>query len=233
MRSGFCSRDQDHLTHDRCRLDGCSCPKHDADVLAKAAALTERPDIAQCSMCGSTNKTESANGLPCAGPWHGPTFFDRFIQDGMLTNMVERAVWLSEQISEAATALPEAEQSLRILHRLREATRTLAQVDAALVTHLYLAGEHGDVTVEGLPPVKVVRRKDRKNWDSRGAVFDYLRTRVAQADGEYPDPTAVAEWVLELVGVSYCRTTALKAAGLQPQDYCTETPGSLSVTFVE
>lgn len=143
--------------------------------------------------------------------------------------VVRYAEWVGEGLDLAALT---AEDALRMLHRLREATTALAEIDAVLSRHIYLSGEHGDVRLDGLPAARVVRGRDRKNWDGRGAAFAYVDRQLASSDGEVPDPAAVVAWVLEVVGVGYCRTTALKAAGLDPESYCDSAPGKVRVEFV-
>lgn len=206
MRSGFCS-DGDKR-HDRCRLDSCSCPQHDADLKAKAAALVA-PEVAELLEPGESPRP--------------------------LWDAVAEVAFAALHVTKEATGLSDLppEEALRVLYGLRDAIDNLRDVDAALVQHLYLHGEHGDVRVEGLPAARVQRNRDRKAWDERGAVRDYVNHQIVSNDGELPDPLQVVEWVLNVVGVNYCRVTPLKAAGLDPKDYCTETPGSLSVAFFD
>lgn len=234
MRSGFCSllscsKNQRGATHDRCRMESCSCTWHDEDVKVKAAALTDETPLVVM-----TKDPDATTALVAAAMKMGrggePPASD-------LLEAIMAVSIAAEHLTRAATDLPDAEQSLRLLHLLRKAIDHARDVDAALVQHIYLAGEHGDVRVEGLPPAKVQRARDRKNWDERGAVFAYLERRLDEHtfehDGEYPDPSTVASWVLEVVGVSYCRVTPLRDRGLDPADFCDETPGRISVQFAD
>lgn len=202
-RSGFCSPCEGPIpgaTHDRCRLTGCSCVVHDADLLAKSAELTEAP----------------AEPRP-------------------LWDAVAEVAFAALHVTKEATSLSELppEEAMRILYGLRDAIDHLRDVDAALVQHIYLHGEHGDVRLEGLPPAKVTRGRDRKDWDARGAAFAYVDSKMVERHGETPDPAEVASWVLEVVGASYCRVTPLRAVGLDPEAFCESSPGRLSVTFTD
>lgn len=199
MRSGHCSNGD--TGHARCRMASCSCPQHDADTLARSAALTETPTV------------EASELDPVA----------------ILNTLSEAAA----DLSEAVTAVLDPEAALLILHRLRGILATLGQVDAHLVTTAYLYGEHGDVRVEGLPPAKVTRGRERKAWDSRGAAFAYVDRKIRAAGGVTPDPSEVAAWVLDVIGASYCKVTPLRDVGLDPTDFCTESPGRLGVQFLE
>lgn len=124
------------------------------------------------------------------------------------------------------------EDALRHLYALRASIELLQALDATLVQRAYLAGEHGDVQIEGLPAARVQRGRERKKWDSRGATFAYLDRKLSET-GEVPDPSDVATWLLEVLGVSYLRVTALRAAGLEPDEYCETAPGKISVQFVD
>lgn len=241
MRSGFCSIDlcTDETrgpTHDRCRKDDCSCGWHGEDVKAKAAALvdpepTKRPDgeidwtdperIESLATVIATAPREHAKNLARGGPVSEST--------AAIMTLTTVAARLSEVLADA----PDPEESLRLLYELRKASRLIADIDAELVRTAYLSGEHGDVRIEGLPPARVQRGKVRKEWDSRQAAMDYVQHQVVMNDGELPDPLQVAAWVLDVVGVSYCRVTPMRDAGLDVADYCTESPGRISVQFTD
>lgn len=207
MRTGWCTActpERVGPQHGRGCPDWCSCDWHQG-IPAKAATPTQ----------AELNEDDPQTALAVA---------------------VEIAVRAGENLASASLAIgPDlsAEDALRRLHRLRQAIEQCQLVDAALVRHIYLNGEHGDVSLDGLPVAKVTRGRDRKSWDSRGAVFAYLDQRLSGADGELPDPMDVAAMVLDLVGVGYVRVTPLRSAGLDPDAFCDSSPGRLSVTFVE
>lgn len=207
MRSGRCSGDDSE--HKRCRMASCSCPQHDGDLKAKAAALVDSlPTIAASR--GSTVPTT-------------PTGIEK-LEAGvdLLDGEVRRA--------------KDGDSALRLLYDLRQVLGSLHVLEASLIQTAYLHGEHGDVRIEGLPPVKVTRGRDRREWDPRGAVFAYLGAKLEAVEGEYPDPRTVADWVMEVLPANAstsCKVTALRAAGIEPKDYCIESPGRLTVTFTE
>lgn len=150
-----------------------------------------------------------------------------------LATAVEMAAVLADQINTAALdGIPDADwiEALRILHRLRDALDTLRSVDAGLVRHIYLTGEHGDTDVPGLGRVKVARGRDRRDWDGRAVVQAVLDKQMEKRGGEMPnEPWEVAEWLLEVLPVDRPRITPLRALGLDPKAFCTDRPGPLGV----
>jgi hypothetical protein len=123
------------------------------------------------------------------------------------------------------------EDAIRLLDQLRPAIATLRQVDSLLARRAYLAGPHGrDVAVlDGIGPVSITRTADRKRWDERGVARAVIDAKMADSTGESPDPWDVAEWLLEVVSVGYCRVTPLRALGLEPEAFCDVEPGNISV----
>lgn len=124
------------------------------------------------------------------------------------------------------------EEAIRLLDRLRSATETIKTMDSLITRHVYLTGEHGDHIIEGLGKVKVSRSRDRRAWDERGVAQAVLDAHMEERSGEMPtDLWDVAEWLLEVYGVSYCRVTPLRAMGLDPAAFCEDTPGKPTVTI--
>jgi len=123
------------------------------------------------------------------------------------------------------------EAATRALADLRDGIETARQVDSLLVRHIYLHGPHGKNAAEldGIGPVSIGRSQERKNWDERGVARAVIDARMADTAGEAPDPWDVAEWLLEVYGVSYCRVTPLRALGLEPKAFCEEIPGKPTV----
>lgn len=203
MRSGFCAVGQDHLTHDRCRLDGCSCPHHVVEAELDARAATAKDE----------SETPS------------------------LEDAVEVFVLAAEQVNRAALELardPKPDDVLRRLHRLRAGLKHAQSVEAGLVRSAYLNGEHGNVQVDGLPPAKVTRGRDRTKWDERGVAQAVLDVHMAELGGVAPaDPWTVVEWLLAVYGVQYVRVTPLREMGLEPEAFCDSVPGKISVQFIE
>lgn len=126
------------------------------------------------------------------------------------------------------------QDAIRYLADLRDATDHIGAVTAGLTRHVYLTGEHGDVDVDGVGRVKIARARDRKEWDSRGAVFAYIDARMVAREGELPDPTDVAEWVMDVLPATAstsCKVTPLRAVGLDPKAFCEDKPGKIGVTL--
>lgn len=119
--------------------------------------------------------------------------------------------------------------AVRQLDQLRQALWDARAIESALVHHIYMTGEHGDQEVDGIGMVKVTRSRDRRHWDERGVARAVIDARMADSDGTAPDPWDVAEWLLEVYGVDYCRVTPLRALGLEPKAFCDDTPGTPSV----
>lgn len=149
-----------------------------------------------------------------------------------LTQAVELFAAAADRLSETAhrelmgTSWTDA---VHLLDRLRAAGRTGAQVDAALVRHIYLTGEHGKRVIDGIGEINVARSRDRTKWDERGVARAVIDARMADSVGELPDPWDVAEWLLEVYGVSYCRVTPLRALGIEPKAFCEDEPGKPTV----
>lgn len=117
------------------------------------------------------------------------------------------------------------------LAKLRRATALLSSLDALIVKHLYLKGEYGKRTIDGLGEVWITRTRDGEKWATTEAVREYVAQKILANDGEMPDPDQVLEWVLEVVPASKLRVTPLRAVGLDVDEYRTSTPGKPSVTL--
>jgi hypothetical protein len=203
VRSGFCGIGNPPDSHARCRMDECSCACHEAVTIERDETFAGEPQLLIR------------------------------VQRSLASSLSDLAI-MAQQVGKSALRMDEisAEGALRCLHDLRSSLRLLNQVDANLCTRAYIAGEHGEVRVDGIPPAKVQRGRNRKDWDERGAVFAYVDAKMRERDGELTDPAEVASWVLEVLS-GHCRVTPLRAAGLDVSDYCTESPGKIGVTFVE
>lgn len=127
------------------------------------------------------------------------------------------------------------QDAIRVLARIRKVLETIRVVDADLVRHIYLTGEHGDQELEGLGRVRVVRGKERIRWESRSAVFAYLDSMMVEQGGEIPEPAQVAEWVMEVLPANAStsvKVSGLKRVGIDPRSFCEESPGALAVQFL-
>lgn len=199
-----------------------------------------------CSACANSETTgfRSPTHVRCRMPSCSCLGHDQDVKDKAaalvepartLAGEVEMLALTASVLSSAAVGLDlPAEDALRLLHQLRSALSAIRDVEAVLVTHIYVTGEHGDVQVADLPMAKVVRRRDRKVWDGRGIARAVVDARMTERGFEVPsDPMDVADWLLEVLAVSYARVTQLRAMGLDPEEFCETTPGSLSVTFAD
>jgi len=124
------------------------------------------------------------------------------------------------------------EHWLIVLRDLRRVIEQLRTLDAGLVRHIYLTAEHGKQVIDGIGEVWVARSKDRKKWDERGVAQAVLDHRMNERGGEIPnDPWEIAEWLLDVLAVSYVRVTPLRSMGLEPDAFCETVTGKPSVTL--
>ncbi len=90
-------------------------------------------------------------------------------------------------------------------------------------------------------PYELERRRgpNRKAWDHEGLLRVVLaRSRDERvcdlATGEYEDPGAAAVRVIaEIAHIDYWRTGPLRARGVDVDEYCTTTPGSVFIDIRE
>lgn len=154
-----------------------------------------------------------------------------------LHGAVEAVLHAAEQLNTAALGTIDATDptdAICYLDQLRDTTDHIGTVVAGLTKHVYLTAEHGDQDIPGVGRVWVGRSRDRKEWDSRGAVFAYIDAKMIAAEGELPDPTVVADWVMDVLPATAstsCKVSGLKAVGLDPKVFCEEKPGKISVTL--
>lgn len=167
-------------------------------------------------------------------PPREPVFFT-LPEPGSLEEATTVLLTTAEALNATGTAAIDAtdwQDAVRILHRLREATDHIGAVTALLTRHIYLTGEHGDQDIEGVGRVKIIRGRDRTQWEPREAVFAYIDARMIATEGEVPDPMVVADWVMDVLPATSstsCKVTALKNMGLDPKAFCEDSPGSIRV----
>lgn len=181
----------------------------------------------RCRMAGCSCPSHDSDLLEKAATLTQPVLPDS------VAAAVEVFVLAAEQLSIAAREPGTAEDALRLLHRLRVGITAAQEVDASLVTHVYLHGEHGDVRLDGIPAAKVQRARDRKAWEHRGLAQAVMDAQMDKRAGEPPsDPWEPIEWLLDAAGLSYWRVTQLRALGIDPEAFCTSEPGKVSVQFI-
>lgn len=184
-------------------MESCACAWHLEDTRAAAAALVEES-----------------------------TFAGEPVLDSGLTHRLARLLYAAETIGSVPDDMA-ADDGLRALNVLRSALSALRNLDAALVRHIYVNGEHGDVQVEGLPVAKVTRARDRKAWEHRPLAQAVLDAHLTERGFEQPDPWEAITWVLDAAGVAYWKVTTLRELGIDVDQYCETTPGKPQVQFIE
>lgn len=132
------------------------------------------------------------------------------------------------------------EDALHALDGLRLAVETLAQIDAALVRHLYLRAPHGDVEVDGIGVVNISRSNDRKAWlhddwkqDVRGHLLEQREVppELYDVEGNEYDVLDLLAAAQNVHGATDPKVTQLRALGLDPAAYCKTVPGKPTVTI--
>ena len=129
------------------------------------------------------------------------------------------------------------DRAVRDLAALRAARKALADWELVLADYLADALGRNTITVDGVGTVLVKHGAKRTEWDN-----DALhRAVVARARDERridPDTGEVIESEGEAVGrvLADCarpswRLTALRALGLDPDEYCATSPGRISVVI--
>lgn len=156
---------------------------------------------------------------------------------------VDATIIAADTLNEALLALdPDVpwELAASMLARVTHARKLLHQLEASFERHIGEHGPYGDTELEGVGYLSVHRRKGRKQWrhddwkrDVRRAVLD--RRDVAGESLVNPE-TGEEVNVYELIadaqdvhGATAPKLTALKALGLDGDDYCYTESGSLDV----
>jgi len=125
------------------------------------------------------------------------------------------------------------QDAARHLRRLRAARARLHALESALELHIDRAwraeGLRQPQAVIGAGMVEVSRHRKRSNWDHEGIGRDLIDVAMRERGGELPDPYEVRDWLLAAAGIGYWRVTALKAHGLDANDYCVVERGVPSV----
>ena len=116
-------------------------------------------------------------------------------------------------------------ETVRQIHALRQVRADLGRIEALLVQDAYLRGEHGDHDIDGLGRVSITRARDRRRWDTAAITSAVLDAHLSQGDGEVPTPWETAAWITEVLATSYARVNQLRDLGLDPEDFCSSSPG--------
>lgn len=118
------------------------------------------------------------------------------------------------------------------LDTIREARKMVQAVESNLEVRTAKAMGAAEVKrseLDGVGFVEWHRGRSRKTWAHDAVARDVVDTHMRLLEGEVVDPWTIRDWLLEAAHVDYWRTTALKALGLDPEDYSTSIPGKLSV----
>lgn len=137
-----------------------------------------------------------------------------------------------ERVDPDAIAAMSTEDALRELALLTDANRLLGQIRS--LTEQAVAEQMGPgiYTVEGVGSFERHGRKNRKTWDREALLRDVLDTRlVDEATGEVTDPTPLDK-VLHVWNLGAPRVTALRARGLDPDEYCASEWGGWSIEVI-
>jgi hypothetical protein len=126
------------------------------------------------------------------------------------------------------------DDAARALHEIQMARKSLQASEEFLIERIHDAWGQDFKTprhVEGVGVVRAFRGQARKAWEHESLVHDVVDAHLAQLDGEIPDPFTTARWIREAAGFSYWKSGALKALGLDPDDYCESTRGRRTVSI--
>jgi hypothetical protein len=127
------------------------------------------------------------------------------------------------------------DDTTRVLHEIQMARKTLQASEEFYINHIHEKWPGGDYRVphhvQGVGVVRAFRGKDRKTWQHEALVHAVVDKHLAAADGEIPDPFTVAGWIRECAGIGYWKTGALKAIGIEPDEFCESTKGTRTVSI--
>ncbi len=116
---------------------------------------------------------------------------------------------------------------------LEDANRVLAIVRGEMARQIGEDLPEAEWVVEGLGTVSRHYRKDRKEWDKDGLLRDVLDARLVDGKtGEITDQTPL-ERILYVWNLPAPRTTALRALGLDPDEYCSSTFGGVNLQLTK
>ena len=140
------------------------------------------------------------------------------------------AAMLSLDVDELMT--DRLEDACRNWAALEDANRVLAIVRGEMAKMIGEELPEKEWTVDGLGTVSRHYKKNRTEWDKDGLLRDVLDARLVDGKtGEIKDQTPL-ERVLYVWNLPAPRTTALKALGLDPDEYCRSTPGGVNLQLI-
>ncbi len=141
----------------------------------------------------------------------------RTIGEG-LTQLVDEAIG-SDDPAEVARALA----------ALRDLKADAATVFADVEQHLLACMGERTLEVPGLGLFESKRKTKRTGWDHDALVKDVIARTDGCAISGLPDAEETAAALRECISFGAGKATGLRARGLQPDEYCSETPDGYSV----
>lgn len=249
-RSGFCGDDMPPESHRRCdehpRSDGvpCICPHHHEEE----PVLPDPFTVPQPDKVVDTPTTQEGPGLdvpagqPATPEGHSEDWHQHRADPPWTTGTGLPPIPLASAITVFAQAAGDLHRisddpdeydpdaALVLLRVLRAAVRRAGMMDALIVKHLYDHGPRGERIVDGVGRAFVHRRDAKVKWDERGTASAVVDAKMAERGYEVPDdPMEVVTWLLEAASVGYYRVTALKAMGIDPDDFRHREKGTIAV----
>lgn len=151
------------------------------------------------------------------------------LDTGLLRSTVDAlAEFIPGWLEEADGELP----VLLALADVREARQDLATVEVALEREA-AARMVAQRLLSTDPPLYAERRhgKDRREWDWDSLVRAVVSPLAADENGEVrPGAFEAAREIRECIAFTYARVGALKARGLAADEFCSSSPGRVTVT---
>lgn len=116
---------------------------------------------------------------------------------------------------------------------LEDANRVLAIVRGEMARQIGQELPEPEWTVEGLGTVSRHFRKDRKEWDKDALLRDVMDARFVDPRTGEIEIHSPLERVLFVWNLPAPRTTALRALGLDPDEYCSSTFGGVNLQLTK
>jgi hypothetical protein len=159
-----------------------------------------------------------------------------------MTDLARDVLMLSELANEIAKAVEEQDypadlgEALVVWQTLADAVKTLGEARDDAGNDLAEDMPEKRLTVMGVGTFEVHRKSDRKSWDKDDLLRVVLDSRL-----EVPDPVtgeftvkdeSQLQKVLDVWNLPAPRTTALKARGIDPDEFCEVQYGKLTLQVV-
>jgi hypothetical protein len=126
------------------------------------------------------------------------------------------------------------DEAVRLLHEVQMTRKSLQASEEFITARIHDAWKGDTRTplhVEGVGMVRVFRGKDRKAWQHDALTHAVVDAHLTATEGEMPDPFTIAGWIKEAAGIGYWKAGALKALGLEVDEFCESTRGRRTVAI--